>query len=310
MKHLRVFLLATLVFGQIIFLQAKVHPANQKSSSLTERSPNPLKAQADYQTLAEELATSYLNKTPVRAVSANLTLEQAMRVQDQFVQALIPSLGKIVGYKAGLTSKPTQSRFNVSHPLQGVLLEKMLLKSGAVVPAKFGARPMVEGDLMVRVGSEEINTATTPGEALAALDAVIPFIELPDLVYAEDVQLDASALVAINVGARLGVLGEPIPLAATDEWLERLGRVQVIILERAGNQLAVGESLALLGEPLKAVLWLKDSLLARGKSLKKGDLLSNGSITPPIPVEPGSTIRAQYIGLDANEPVEISVGFD
>ncbi len=56
----------------------------------------------------------------------------------------------------------------------------MLLPSGSIVPANFGARPLFEGDLIVRVGSDAINDATTRQEVLAALDAVIPFIELPD----------------------------------------------------------------------------------------------------------------------------------
>jgi 2-keto-4-pentenoate hydratase len=38
----------------------------------------------------------------------------------------------------------------------------MLLPSGTKVPSNFGARPMIEGDLMVRVASEKINDATTP----------------------------------------------------------------------------------------------------------------------------------------------------
>ncbi len=55
---------------------------------------------------------------------------------------------------------------------------------------------MSEGGLMMRVGSKKINNAKTRREALAAMDAVIPFIEFPDLVYAEDVKLDGPAITA------------------------------------------------------------------------------------------------------------------
>ncbi|NEP54188.1 MAG: hydratase, partial [Moorea sp. SIO3C2] len=64
------------------------------------------------------------------------------------------------------------------------------------------------------------------------------------------------------------------------------------------------------GNPLQVVLWLKDSLKASGKVLKQGDLLSLGSMTPLIPVKSGTTIRAQYIGLDPKGKVEISVSFE
>ena len=85
--------------------------------------------------------------------------------------------------------------------MRGTLLEKMLLKNGTVLPADFDARPMCEDDLIVRVGSDSINQAKTVEEALRCIDAVIPFIELPDLVYAEVVKINGSALIAINVGA-------------------------------------------------------------------------------------------------------------
>lgn len=311
MKYLQAIFFTTLIWGQNISLpDINLISANKQNKILPFLSLSPylIIAQNDEEALAEQLATSYLNKIPIQVVP-NLTLEQATIIRDKFVQLLIPSLGKIVGYKAGLTSKSAQSRFQVSHPVQGVFLEKMLLKTGAIIPSNFGTRTILEGDLLVRIGSEKVNNATTTEEALAALDAVIPFMELPDLVYAENVNLNASALIAINVGARLGVMGEAIPLEATDEWQEKLKKIRIFILDKDNNQLAVGESKALLGDPLKVVLWIKDSLQAQGKSLKTGDLLSLGTITPPIPIKSGTTIRAQYIGLNGKKPVEISVSF-
>lgn len=259
--------------------------------------------------LTQQLTNHYLNRTPAPALTTNLTWEQAIKLRDEFVQALIPHLGQVVGYKAGLTSSTAQERFGVSHPVRGIFLEQMLLENGAVVSANFGARPLFEGDLMVRVADDKINEATTPQEVLAALDVVIPLIELPDLVYSSDVKLDGAAIIAINVGARLAVMGEPIPLAATEEWEERLGKIEVVILDETGKELAQGESSALLGHPLKAVLWLRDDLKESGKRLLPGDLLSLGTITPLMPVEAGKTIRARYIGLDADQVIEVSVKF-
>ncbi|NET86144.1 MAG: hydratase [Moorea sp. SIO1F2] len=310
MQHIKSISLAILLLASVLYLPSCNLTGAKKNSNSTSSSPTKVLDQTPDSRLVEELTTSYLNKTPARAVATKLTLEQAQALQDQFVQQLSSSLGNVVGYKAGLTNPAAQQRFKVSEPLRGVLLEKMLLKSGAVVPANFGARPVYEGDLMVRVGSDEINSATTPKEALAALDAVIPFMELPDLVYDPKVSLNGTALAAINVGARLGVLGTPIPLSATPDWEERLKNIKIVMVDKAGNQLAVGKSSALLGNPLQVVLWLKDSLKASGKVLKKGDLLSLGSMTPLVPVKSGTTIRAQYIGLDPKDKVEISVSFE
>ena len=263
---------------------------------------------------SQELADRYLSKTPADAIDPNFTMEQAQQIQAEFVQILANNLtnnlASPIGYKAGLTSGPAQEKFGVSQPVLGVLLEQMLRPSGAVLPANFGARPMTEGDLMVRVGSDEINNATTQEEALANLDAVIPFIEVPDLVYGSEVKMDGRAIAAINVGARYGIVGEPIPLNAENYWQTRLASIRLEILDADGNLLATGNSNGLLGHPLNVVLWIKDALKAEGKELKKGDLLSLGTITPLMPVKPNTTIRAKYIGLSPNGDIEIFVKFE
>ncbi|ACK67846.1 2-keto-4-pentenoate hydratase-like protein [Rippkaea orientalis PCC 8801] len=264
----------------------------------------------DLDKLAEKLANYYLTQQKIDDFPDNITSNQSLLIQSKFVNNLINNQGNIIGYKAGLTNQKIQERFNTNQPVLGTLLEKMLLPSGTIVSSKFGAIPMMEGDLMVRVKSEKINQAKTTEEVLNYLDAVIPFLELPDLMYSQDLKLNKEMLVAINVGARLGIMGEPIPLEATKEWHTKLSNIQVTIKDELGQELAQGNGKALLGDPLTVVLWIKDELRSQGKSLKKGDLLSLGSITPLIPVKPGKTISAQYLGLNEASPVQLSVHFE
>ncbi len=256
--------------------------------------------------LATALVSNYRQKQPALSPPGSLTLRQAQQIRTLFIQALQPQMGPIVGYKAALTNPKAQAQFQVQHPLRGMLLQQMLLPSGATVDPNFGTFPLSEGDLMVRVGSEAINTASSRAEILAALDAVIPFIELPDRVYGNAKGLRAPALVAINAGARLGVMGEAIALEPTPDWEARLGQIHLDILDTQGTVLASGESNALLGHPLEAVRWLRDDLRAAGIQLKPGDLLSLGTMTPLVPVQPNSRIRARYTGL-GDEPLEVVV---
>lgn len=258
------------------------------------------------------LVRHYLEKTPAPRLEFP-DLISAIRFQRQFVSALSQTEGIVIGYKAGLTNLNAQARFQVSHPLRGTLLERMVIPyqdPGLEIPANFGARPFSEGDLMVRVGSMAINEAQTPQEVLASLDAVFPFVELPDLVYAEGVPVDAPALAAVNVGARLGVKGEEIPLTASEIWQERLGNIRVEMWDEAGTLIGAGTSADLLGHPLNVVLWIKDSLVAEGESLQPGDLLSLGTITPLVPVKPKTQIRVRYLGLDPEKPIEIRLKFE
>jgi len=258
---------------------------------------------------ASQLAEQFLKKTPVSEIDTSMTMEQAAKIQERFVALISKEFGEPVGYKAGLTNPQAQKVFGVNQPVRGTLLKKMMLQNGAVVPANFGTVPMSEGDLLVRVKDDGINQAKTPEETLKHLDAVIPFIELPDMVCARSVKFNGPVLVAINVGSRYGVVGDPIPLEATPEWMARLKNFTLQVFDEKGALVSEGKGTALLGDPLSAALWIKDSVVAEGKRLKKGDLLSLGSITKMIPAKSGVTLKARYTGLDPKGPVEVSVTF-
>ena len=256
-----------------------------------------------------KLADFYLTKLPAPALVPSPTLDQAMKMQVEFIQAIMPFFGKAVGYKAGLTNPSVQKVFDVTAPVRGTLMEKMILKSGTTIEANFGAQPLYEGDLILRVGSDAINGAATPMEALRSIDAAIPFIELPDLVFAKGVKINGLMLAAVNVAARYGIVGEPIPVQATAEWMERLKTFKCQIYDEKGVMLIEGPGSNLMEHPMNVVLWIRDSLKAEGITLKKGDLLSLGTITKLTPTAPNTTVFARYVGLDPKGHVVISVNF-
>jgi len=259
--------------------------------------------------IASLAARKFLNKEPVVETDPAMSMEQALAARERFLQIAAKGLGKVAGYKAGLTNPAAQKAFGVSHPVRGTLFDAMLLKSGATVPADFGTRSFSEGDFAVRVGDERINSAKTPDEALRYIDAVIPCIELADLVYDKKVKLTAAAITVINVGARFFVLGEPLNVEPSPEWRARLKGFTVKLYDEKNDLLAEGKGENLLGDPLNVVLWIRDSLAAEGKQLKKGDILSLGSVTKIIPSKAGSAIRATYTGLDPKGLVDVRVQF-
>jgi 2-keto-4-pentenoate hydratase len=133
----------------------------------------------------------------------------ALCVQDALADVMSGVAGAPVGWKVGLTSRAAQESLGVDHPVAGRLFESMLLADGSVVPRAFGGRPIVEADMLVRVRDAAVMEATSPMEALASLDAVIPFIELADLMVTPGEPMNADVITAINVGARAGVAGAP-----------------------------------------------------------------------------------------------------
>ena len=216
----------------------------------------------------------------------------------------------MVGYKAALTNPAVQKRFGHDRPLRGTLYAKMILPAGAKVPATYGSRPVYEADLVAVVGdAARLMAARTPLEALEGVSVFRPFIELPDLVFDPQVPLDGALLLAINAGARLGVLGEPVRLAGLGRIGGRLAEMQIDVLDQTGTRLSGGKGADVLNNPLNAVLWLAQSLKAEGKSLRDGDLLSLGSFSALLPPKAGSTATVRYTGLGF-VPVEVSVRFE
>ena len=258
----------------------------------------------------KNVAEAWLAKTPAPGFGVTMTMEEAAKAQAQYTARIAADLGDAVGYKAALTNPAVQKRFGYDQPLRGTLYAKMILPGGAKVPSAYGCRPVYEADLMAVVGdAEKLMAAKTPLEALEGISVFRPFIELPDLVFDAQVKLDGPNLLAINAGARFGVLGESVRLPATEESVKRLADMQIDVLDQTGARLGGGKGADVLDNPLNAVLWLAESLKAEGKSLKEGDLLSLGSFSALLPPKAGLTATVRYTGLSF-VPVEISVRFE
>ena len=244
-------------------------------------------------------------REPIRGLPMDLSMRDAECGRRRLVEKLEAHENRIVGYKAGLTSAKMQAQFGAASPVRGVLLEKMLLTDGADVQFDFGARPMLEADLIVVVKDAAIHKAKTHVEVLRSLSMVVPFIELPDLLVAEDEKLSAPLLVSLNVGARLGVVGRGIPVQATPAFAEALASMRVIVTDRGGRELASGTGAAILDHPLNAVLWLVQDLEKSRIRLKAGDLLSLGSFTQPLTPRPGLAVTVRYEGLPGDPTVSV-----
>lgn len=254
---------------------------------------------------AAALVANYLAKTPA-ANPENLSTADGECSRAKVNRFLVQQTGgKVVGYKAGLTNPAVQKRFNASAPVWGVLYAPMLLADGAVLDAGFGARPLFEADMLVRVADPGINKARSPEQVLRHIDQVIPFIELPDLVVQAPARLNGAGIAAINVGARLGVVGAPLPVQRTQAFSDAL-RDMVVVVLGDGKELDRGKGADVLDHPLNAVVWLVQDLARHGIALKKGDLISLGSFSKLMPPKPGLGVEVVYQGLPGNPTAKVS----
>ena len=233
-----------------------------------------------------------------------LSAADAACTRAKFNASLEAAHGRPVGYKAGLTNPAVQKRFQATAPVWGALYAPMLLKDGAIVNAAFGARPLFEADLLVRVSNVRINQARNVEDVLQSIDQVIPFIELPDLMVDTPAKINGHVLAAVNVGARYGVVGTPIPVQRTAEFSQALRDMQVVVSGN-GAELDRGRGSDVLEHPLNAVVWLAQALQADGVKLKVGDVLSLGSFSKLMPPKPGLVVQVRYNGLPGNPAVQV-----
>lgn len=241
---------------------------------------------------------------PSKGFGKDLTPDDARCARAKLIEALPPVLGRPVGYKALFTNAESQKRFGVSGPAWGAMFGGMMLFNSTLVPAKFGARPRYEADFIVVVKDAGLADAESPLEALDHLSAVIPFIELPDLMI--EGAANGLELVATNAAFRGGVLGPRIPVQATRAFLRELEEMEVVVAEdRTGKELGRARGKVLMGQPIRAALWLAKALKKDGIELQPGDLLSLGGFVASAPVEAGTTISVSYLGFH-DSPVVVA----
>lgn len=236
--------------------------------------------------------------TPVTGIPTNLSLDDAYCTQSKYVTLLEQKMGPPIGYKVGFTGKVMQERFGIPSPAMGVLFTPMFVSDGGSLKRDFGHRPTIEPDLMVVVKDAGIMDATTEVEAAAHLDTVHAYMELAALQFAESEKLTGTGVVAINLAATKMVQGPGLAVQATPEFVQAMADMETVFTDETGEVLQSAPGSNLLGNPLKAVLWLADEMKRQGKTLKPGDRLSLGSVGKLFPLKAsGKTYTYTLKGL-------------
>ena len=108
-----------------------------------------------------DLVANYVAKQPAANIEGLSDADGAC-TRAKVNSLLAQRFGKVVGYKAGLTNPAVQKRFNTDKPVWGKLYEGMVLANGAAVDAAFGARPLFEADMLVRVKARPLTKPRPP----------------------------------------------------------------------------------------------------------------------------------------------------
>ncbi len=228
---------------------------------------------------------------PIAELFPGLTIEDAYQIQLAQV-AQWTSEGQVVkGYKVGLTSRAMQTQLGVHQPDFGHLTGSMFhLEHNPIDTGAFIA-PKVEPEIAFVLGKDIAGPGVTVGQALLAVDYVLPSLEIIDSRI-RDWKIGIVDTISDNASCGGIVLGsKPVRIDSVD--LARTGCNLMIDSE----VVATGAGGAILGSPINALVWLINTLGERGIEFHAGDVVLPGSVTAAHPVAPGSVVSAEFSTL-------------
>jgi 2-keto-4-pentenoate hydratase len=236
--------------------------------------------------LLEEARTRRAPVSPLTESHPDLGVAVAYQVQQVGIDLRIGEGAHRVGHKIGLTSAAMQQQLGVDQPDFGVLLDSMILRSGATVARDALIAPRVEAEIAVWLTQPLTGGDVTPEEARAAIGSAVPALEIIDSRIV-DWKIALADTVADNASSALAVVGEPaeVGTALAD---------QTVTLLEDGVPVASGEGSALLGDPLTSLCWLVRALDGVGAGLAAGDLVLLGAVHASVPLVAGRSYRAVY----------------
>ncbi|MFG3140471.1 2-keto-4-pentenoate hydratase [Streptomyces sp. NPDC048211] len=202
------------------------------------------------------------------------------------------------GHKVGLSSKVMQEMMGVDEPDYGHLLSDMVLAEGTPVEADRYCYPRIEVEIGYVLGRSLPGEGCTTEDVLAATEYIVPSLELIDSRI-RDWRIGLADTIADNASSAGVVLG------SARVRPDRLNPADIgAVLYRDGEQIARGNTSAVLGDPTEAVAWLARKVASFGVRLEAGHVILPGSCTKAVDVRPGESYRADFEGLGS-----VSVGF-
>ena len=251
------------------------------------------------------IVDAYAAKQAIKPIENLGNVIEAYCAQGKLAAQIGRTKGTQAGFKAGYTSLNTRTGTDVDRPLRGFLFQNMFLSDGAVVPANFGARPRFAADLIAVAKDDGLHSATTTLEALEHISHFLPFIDLSDLMLEEGTPTNMLNLIATNIGSRWGVLGKPIAVEATPEFLALLESMTVVMEDDKGETIGRGKGSDVLGHPINSVMWIVRDLEHAAQRVQQGDKLGVGAFFPARTPQAGCSIKVTYRGLPGDPSVSV-----
>ena len=242
----------------------------------------------------DELYTAWQERrtaAPLLQREPEITLEDAYKIQLQYIKRRVEAGEKIVGKKIGVTSKPVQEFLGVFQPDFGQLTEGMVYQEGEDIDLSKLIQPKAEGELAFVLKEDLVGPGITAMDVIRATDYVAPCFEIVDSRIT-DWQIKIQDTVADNASCGVYVIGKD-KADPRDFDMTLAG----MVVEKNGELLSTATGAAVQGSPANAVAWLANTLGELGIPFRAGEVILSGSQSQLIPVVDGDELVCTIGGL-------------
>jgi 2-keto-4-pentenoate hydratase len=202
---------------------------------------------------------------------------------------------KPLGWKLAFGGPAAMERLRINAPLVGFLMADAVVAPGSTISFAGWKKPAAEPELAVYMGKDLAfgdDRKATMG-AIAGLGAAI---ELADVDHPSD---DVEGTLARNIYQRHVILGG----CDTRHAGGSLSGLNARVFHNGAEMANTSDFEALTGELIAIVGHVANLLAHFGETLRAGEIIIAGSITPPIWVEAGESIGFH---LEPMQPISIN----
>jgi 2-keto-4-pentenoate hydratase len=233
---------------------------------------------------------------PLTETFPGIDVVDAYEIQLTNIRRKITAGARVRGHKVGLSSPVMQQMMGVDEPDYGHLLDAMVLAEDAPIPAAGYCYPRIEVEIGYVLGSALPGAGCTEADVLAATEYIVPSLELIDSRI-RDWRIKLADTIADNASSAGVILGAArrTPAELTARGID-LANIEAVLCS-GDEEVARGNTSAVLGNPTACVAWLARKVADFGVKLEAGHLILPGSCTRAIDARRGTAFRAEFAGL-------------
>lgn len=209
---------------------------------------------------------------------------------------------KPVGRKIGFTNRNIWAEYGATAPIWAHVYDRTLItaeRNRATLPLSGSARPRLEPEIAFRLKAPLVAGETDPARILERIEWMAPSFEIVDCHFADWKFHSADSAADFALHWRL-IIGTPQAVGA-NRIADLVGQLHDcrVTLSRNGEVRDRGIGANALGHPVAALAHLAAVLATQPQfePLAAGEIITTGTLTAAMPVQPGESWASDYDGL-------------